>query len=254
VRGTPKRRLATAALLLATGHWPLITACHRKGPESPTTQPVEVGPNDTQDKPPEDGLETSGTYEGTLETSKLQAAFKEKGKEAYACYEAARERNRHLEGDITIRFEILPSGAARAAVVERSTLGDDDMERCLVEIISKMSLPKPQGGVVLAEYPVGFHPSSVIPGAGEPTEEERGAYLGAATKAVKGCKKLPEDFQVAIWITAEGKALSAGYAAGRPEDHEVRPCVVDALKGASYPKTKRPRKVTYVALSAEELR
>lgn len=226
-----------------------LSGCTKGAPKDPAdtnqTKIEEPAPEETG------GLETTGTYEGRLEARELQPVFKSKSKELYACYEEGKARNRHLQGAIRIRFEISPRGEVRVPFVEESELGDDRVERCMVDIIAKLVFPKPVGGSVLAEYPIAFRPKAVVPGSGAPGDEERAAYLSAAKRALSGCEALPASFTAAAWIDPEGQALSAGFAAAEQEAQAARGCVVEALQGARYPKAGRA--ATYLAFEAEEL-
>lgn len=237
-----------AAVLAAALLW---AACQRATPppEIPTTgpsEPVEEAPTE-----PDDGMETKGTYEGRLSSSQIQPVFESKGREIYVCYENGKKKNRHLGGNLRIRFEISPKGEPKNLVVEESTLGDDAVERCISDIIAGLTFPKPQGGSVLAEYPVSFAPKAIAAGVGAPAVEEHEGYLLTAKEALRACQALPSSFGAAVWINAEGVATSAGYSSENEEAQEARACIVEALKSARYPKSRRI--MTHLVFSSDEL-
>lgn len=237
--------------LLATALLVSLAACKKEPPKKPeplrpgdpgTPGYVKPGPDLGAPPPhqdPHEGIETSGTFEGRVNPELLQSAFRGRQAELQGCYESAKRRNKYLEGELSVRVEITPAGSPADLFIQRSTFGDNELERCFAEQVAQVRFPKPQGGSVLAEYPFAYHPSALLPGAGAPLESEQDAYLSKAEAALAACKDLPEVFSAAVWIDAEGKATSAGYGAPTPEGQSARACVVKSLGAAKYPKSKR---------------
>jgi TonB family protein len=67
-------------------------------------------------------------------------------REARVCYDAESSRNPGLEGRITVRFTIGAKGQVLTSALLSSTIGNAEVEHCLVELVKKISFPKPLGG------------------------------------------------------------------------------------------------------------
>jgi hypothetical protein len=251
----PQRSYKGQNRLLISGCLLPAVCCLVPGCRTPPPRPPDPDPATQKVEPttqPEDGVEATGTYEGVLDAAALAPVFSARRLDLYGCYEAGKAKNRYLKGDVKIRFEITAAGAARELVVESSTMGDDAVERCLVDILSKLAYPKPKGGSVLAEYPLSIQPSALVPNVGEPMLEERAGYLARAKEALKACKGLPPGYAMAAWIDPDGKAKSAGFSSEEAVPDEARVCAVDALVKAKYPKSTR--RATHLIFAVEELR
>ena len=76
------------------------------------------------------------------------------------CYEDELTRHPELEGKIAARWVITGTGAVAESSVADSTLGDAEVERCLVERIRTWTFPRPKaGGEVVVTYPFLFKPN-----------------------------------------------------------------------------------------------
>jgi hypothetical protein len=72
------------------------------------------------------------------------------------CYERALRRNPDLQGKITVRFTIGPTGAVVDAAVESNEMGDPGAAECVVGRLRGFRFPKPAGGSVTVIYPFIF--------------------------------------------------------------------------------------------------
>jgi hypothetical protein len=196
------------------------------------------------------GVNAKGLYEGRLRDAELKEAFDAKQQEVLACFQEGKKRNRYLEGDIRLSFEVTTEGKAQKLFVSSSTLGDDTVEDCFISLVTSMQLPKPIGGMVLAGYTFGYHPTPKPGGSGEPGTEERIKYLEGAKTSLKTCEAPAAEYQAVVWIQPDGKATSAGYSSESQTD-EARDCVITALLAAKYPKSYR--KATYLLFASGEL-
>lgn len=80
----------------------------------------------------------------------------QKGKILY-CYERQLSANPGLFGKISVKFQIASTGAVESSNIFESTLGNQSVENCLLELISQWKFPKPEGGVqVQVSYPFVF--------------------------------------------------------------------------------------------------
>jgi hypothetical protein len=76
-----------------------------------------------------------------------------------ACYEAALKKNRKLKGtiELTLTAEAKTGKFSNVRVV-RNDLGDADLEKCVVDTVSKLALAEPQSSKIAVRYPLEFAP------------------------------------------------------------------------------------------------
>ncbi len=73
------------------------------------------------------------------------------------CYERELNANPHLSGKVAVQFTIAPTGRVARASASESTIDDDDVERCVVEVMESLHFPVPKGGgVAVVTYPFVF--------------------------------------------------------------------------------------------------
>ena len=74
------------------------------------------------------------------------------------CYEQGLTRNAKLEGVVTVKYVILPTGAVQDVADDGSTLPDLATIQCIVQGFGNLTYPAPEGGYVTVVYPVQFKP------------------------------------------------------------------------------------------------
>ncbi|MBX3247090.1 MAG: AgmX/PglI C-terminal domain-containing protein [Myxococcales bacterium] len=94
---------------------------------------------------------------GGLSREVIQRVVRRHHNEVKFCYEQALRSRPDLEGRVTTRFLISPSGAVSTALVQASTLSSQETESCISQAITRWSFPAPEnGGVVSVTYPFVF--------------------------------------------------------------------------------------------------
>lgn len=80
----------------------------------------------------------------------------QKGKILF-CYERQLSANPGLFGKVSVKFQIAAGGEVDTYNISETTLGNDSVESCLLQLISQWKFPKPAGGVkVIVSYPFVF--------------------------------------------------------------------------------------------------
>jgi len=88
--------------------------------------------------------------------------------EAKYCYEQALPAKPGLGGRITVQFSIA-DGHVASSVLQSSTMGDSQVEGCVVQAVHRWEFPRPhEGGIVLVSYPFVFTPARAGSGSPEP--------------------------------------------------------------------------------------
>lgn len=94
---------------------------------------------------------------GGLSKEVIRRVVRRHHNEVKFCYEQALRARPDLEGRVTTRFMISPSGSVAASVVQSSTLGSGEAEQCISQAITRWSFPAPSdGGMVSVTYPFVF--------------------------------------------------------------------------------------------------
>jgi TonB family protein len=70
------------------------------------------------------------------------------------CYEQQLNARPDLQGRVTTKFVISPTGSVQSAMVESSSLRNEAVESCIVSAVRRWTFPAPDGGgVVVVNYP-----------------------------------------------------------------------------------------------------
>jgi TonB family protein len=73
------------------------------------------------------------------------------------CYEQQLIAHPDLQGRVAVKFIIGPDGSVRAAMRDKSDLGNAAAERCVVDAVNRWTFPAPEGGgLVIVTYPFVF--------------------------------------------------------------------------------------------------
>jgi len=88
--------------------------------------------------------------------------------EARACYDKGLKDHPGIEGDLTVKFVIDPTGTVTEAVVDsgKSTINEPSVGACVTDVIKKIKFAPSKGGFeTRANYPFNFHPKTFGKGA-----------------------------------------------------------------------------------------
>jgi hypothetical protein len=97
--------------------------------------------------------------EGGLDKAVIAATIAKYLSQVRACYEVGLRRNPALAGQVTMNFEIGPTGKLNFSKVGKSSLGDAEVPECIATRMMSWDFPKPVGGVnVKVNYPFLLRP------------------------------------------------------------------------------------------------
>lgn len=104
-----------------------------------------------------DGIQIGGgaaDVHGTLAREVIRRVVRRHRNEIRFCYEQGLQARPDLEGRVTTRFLISPTGTVTTSLVAGSTVGHPPTEQCIVQAIRRWTFPSPDnGGVVSVTYP-----------------------------------------------------------------------------------------------------
>ncbi len=202
----------------------------------------------TTNKPPDTGGTTPSTdnngganFEaeiGALDQDKVQATLQRASSSLGACFQNGVRRIPFMGGEIRFALRIAQSGVATVAYLKESTLGDRDTESCMLGALRGASWPAPVGGKEgLAEGGFSFDPSADErpPVTLEP--DRLGKELAKAKQALATCRESQGagPIKATMYLDTDGKPLSVGVSSADPKGDAAASCVVDALRGMSFP-------------------
>ncbi len=92
--------------------------------------------------------------EGALDKELIRKVIRANRGQIRFCYESQLNRFPNLSGKIAVKFIISATGAVKDASITQSTLGNEEIEKCVASRVRQWQFPKPQGGgVVTVTYP-----------------------------------------------------------------------------------------------------
>ncbi len=104
-------------------------------------------------------LSQDSVVSGGLDRSLIQATILRYLSQVRACYEEGLKRKADMIGQVTMDFEISGRGTINYSRVQRSSLGDRDVESCISSRMTTWKFPLPRGGVnVKVSYPFMLRP------------------------------------------------------------------------------------------------
>ena len=169
---------------------------------------------------------------GVLETDDVEATLADHFEDIRGCYGRAGKAQRYAGGRVLLRFLVNGDGTAQDVWVIESSLGNYDVERCLVDVGRHISFHAPTGGKSTTfEYPVEFRSTNqvaVMDIDGPKVEHDVAVLL----PQLAACGQVaPEGVSAIIYIEPNGFPGSVGLAAGAALDEDAGDCIVQTIRG-----------------------
>jgi TonB family protein len=169
---------------------------------------------------------------GVLDTDDVEATLQEHFDDVRGCYARAGKAQRYAGGRVLLRFLVNGNGTAQDVWVLESTLGNYDVERCLVEVGRKIRFHAPSGNKATTfEYPVEFRSTKqleVLDVDGPKVDHDIAALLPQLAE----CGQLAaEGVNAIIYVEPNGFPGSVGLATAAALDEDVGDCMVQTIRG-----------------------
>jgi TonB family protein len=169
---------------------------------------------------------------GVLDTEDVEATMKDHFDDIRGCYRRAGKAQRYAGGRVMLRFLVGGDGAPQDVLVIESTLGNYDVERCLVEAGRRIAFHAPSGHKPTTfEYPVEFRSTNqvaVLDVDGMKMERD----LSVLLPRLAACGQLAAmDANAIVYIEPNGFPGSVGLAASTTLDEDVADCMVQTIRG-----------------------
>jgi TonB family protein len=124
-------------------------------PQATPRQPPPAPPPASQPRVDPTRAEQAGpTVRGDLDREVIRRVIRQHIGAVRRCYESALRHMPKLAGRVNVQFTIGPTGQVTNATVQSSTLGNTEVEGCIVAAARRFVFPKPAGGgIVMVTYP-----------------------------------------------------------------------------------------------------
>jgi len=194
---------------------PEFALAHRKAPK-----PVDPGASMTLDN-----------EIGVMDTDDVEATLQDHFDDVRACYTRAGKAQRYAGGKVLLRFMVAGDGASQDVWVLESTLGNYDVERCLVEVGRKIRFHAPHGNKATTfEYPVEFRSESgmeILEIDGPKVDRD----LATLMPQLAACGQIAsEQVNAMIYIESNGALGSVGLATAAAIDEDAGDCAVQTIR------------------------
>ena len=221
-------RLLAIALVAAAGCGSDKAARHEGGPEHATKRHASGGIHAADPNPA--GM-TIDNELGVLDTEDVEATMRDHFDEIRGCYQRAGKAQRYAGGRVMLRFLVGGTGIPQDVLVIESTLGNYDVERCLVEVGRRIAFHAPTGNKPTTfEYPVEFRSTNqlaVLEVDGVKLDHDLSVFL----PQLAVCGQLTtDDANAIIYIEPNGFPGSVGLSAGSTLDEDVGDCMVQTIR------------------------
>jgi len=234
----PSRVSKLAALTLPVV---LLAACADAAPPAKTA-------DDKPETEERHGSKLSVSSEiGGLDEEKVNAAFESSLSGLERCLNQGASRVEFLGGSVSFFVKIDMEGKVDGAYLEKSTLGDRDTEKCMLDAVRSKHWPKPVGGEHgLARKSFDFDPPNDVRAPAEYDHDHLGRGLDKISGKLASCKSAKGAYEATMYVATDGSVLSAGVTPPNEDGEGSVDCLVSTLKSAAFPSPGSwPAKITF---------
>ena len=184
---------------------------------------------------------------GGLDEVKVNAAFESSLSGLERCLQQGASRVEFLGGSVSFFVKIDMGGKVDGAYLEKSTLGDRDTEKCMLDAVRSKHWPKPVGGEHgLARKSFDFDPPNDVRAPADYDQDHLGKGLDKIASKLASCKNAKGSYEATMYVATDGSVLSAGVTPPNEDGEEAVDCLVSTLKGAAFPSPGSwPAKITF---------
>jgi hypothetical protein len=212
-------------------------------------EPVAQAPAPTTEPSDEEAPQMGVSAEiGGLSEDKVDKTFQKALPDFQRCLDDGAKRVEYLGGSVSFFVKIDAKGRVDHAHLEKSTIGDRDTEKCLLDSLRSKKWPKPIGGLHgLARKSFDFDPPNDVRAPTSWESDRASDAVSKLSKKIQGCKKgASGSFEATAYVGTEGNVLSASVTPPDEAGEQQVDCLVDALKSATLPSPGSwPAKVTF---------
>ncbi len=222
-----------------------MAACQACGGSEPAPKQPEPSTESNDDAP--SPVSVSAEI-GGLSEEKVDKTFQSALTDFQSCLDDGAKRVEFLGGSVSFFIKIDVHGKVDHAHLEKSTIGDRDTEKCLLDSLRHKRWPKPVGGLHgLARKSFDFDPPNDVRAPTSWDGDRVSDAVGKLSHKLSTCKKGSSgSFEATMYVGTDGTVMAAGVTPPDEAGESDVDCLVGALKGASMPSPGSwPAKVTF---------
>jgi len=168
---------------------------------------------------------------GVVDSADVEATIQDHFDEVRGCYARAGKAQKYAGGKVLLRFLIGGDGATQDVLVLESSLGNYDVERCLVEVGRRIHFNAPVGNKATTfEYPIEFRSTTgaeILDIDGPRVNHDVAMLL----PQLAACGRIADsDVNAIVYIEPSGLAGSVGLAGTAALDEDAGDCVVQTIR------------------------
>jgi len=185
---------------------------------------------------------------GGLSEEKVDKTFQRALTDFQRCLDDGAKRVEFLGGSVSFFLKIDAQGKVDHAHLEKSTIGDRETEKCMLDSLRSKKWPKPVGGVHgLARKSFDFDPPNDVRAPTSWDGEHVSDAVSRLSRKLSACKKGDSGtFEATLYVGTDGSVMAAGVTPPNEAGESDVDCLVSALKGATLPSPGSwPAKVTF---------
>jgi hypothetical protein len=184
---------------------------------------------------------------GGLDEDKVNTIFESTLSGLERCLRQGSQRVEFIGGSVSFFVKIDTSGRVEATYLEKSTLGDRDTEKCMLDALRAKSWPKPVDGEHgLARKSFDFDPPNDVRPPADYDQEHLSKALDKISSELESCKHGRGSYEATIYVSTDGSVLAAGVTPPDETGEASVDCLVSTLRSASFPSPGSwPAKVTF---------
>lgn len=240
-------RHGIARTLVLVSLTPLFASGCGGDAEKPPNSAADAA-DDDDDRPKRRRKLAMSSEIGGLNEDRVNAIFEKSMAGLERCINTGAERVEFLGGSVSFFLKIGPRGRIEHAHLEKSTIGDRETERCMLETLRSKKWPKPVGGDHgLARKSFDFDPPNDVRPPTDWDGEQLEKTLGKLSGKISSCKNgSGGNFEATMYVSTDGSVLAVGVTPPDEPGEEAVDCLVSALKQATFPSPGSwPAKVTF---------
>ncbi len=223
--------------------------CGQSDPSpEPTYEPEASAGDETRGDDSRQGMQIEGTL-GTIPARRVEDAMSVKLPAFQRCFMTGMGEIESLAGAIELSFRVDHSGSVEWVYPFASSIGHRATEQCVLAIAQKTRFPKPEGGDA-AELRWGFEIEgqdgvrSPLSWSGSHVVQTLSEHQ-AKLRACAGAEE-PATLRVTAYVAPGGVLLGAGAAADSRAGAEQIDCVLEQVRGFTWPDPgSYPAKVSF---------